>query len=177
MKRFALVAAALAAAAVAAPAKAQSPIAVEGRVGIAYPTGDFGEGLGLGYAIGANVSLNVTPQIAVYGGYTHTQFDFDDDLVDTDETYNLQGFDAGARLSLPMAGLSPYLRGGVVYYKGGVSDGPDSDNQLGFQAGVGLNYTLGPTVSFTPEVSYVNVPDDAGDASFVRADVGLRFRL
>lgn len=178
MKRFALVAAALAAAAVAAPANAQSPLAVEGRVGLAFPTGDFGEGLGLGYGIGANVSLNVTPTIAVYGGYSHTQFDYDDDLFDTDDTFNVQGFDAGARLSLPMAGFSPYLRGGVVYYQGGVSGGQKSDSELGFQVGAGLNYTLGPVVSFTPEVSYVTVPAEFGpDASFVRADVGLRFRL
>lgn len=180
MRRFACMAAALGGLAFATPAWSQSvlPFALEGRVGLAFPTGDFGEALGTGYGIGANVSFNVAPAIAVYGGYTHTQFDYDQDLIDTDETFNVQGFDAGVRLSLPMTGLSPYLRGGIVYYKGGVSDGPDSDSELGFQGGVGLDYRLGPVISFTPEVSYVTVPAEVGpDASFVRADVGLRARL
>lgn len=180
MKRFAFVAAAVAAVVFAAPARSQSmlPFAVEGRVGVAFPTGDFGEGLGTGYGLGANVSFNVLPSLALYGGYSYTQFDFDDDLVDTDETFDVQGFEGGARLGLPMAAFSPYVKGGVVYYKGGVSDGADSDNELGFQVGAGLDYALGPVVSFTPEVSYVTVPAELGpDASFIRADVGLRFRL
>lgn len=173
MKRFALLAAALAAAAAATPANAQSPLAVEGRVGLAFPTGDFGRDLALGYGIGANVSLDVTRNIAVYGGYSYTQFDYDRDFLDTEETFDVQGFDAGVRVGLPMAGLSPYLRGGVVYYKP-----ENADNELGFQAGAGLDYRLGPVVSFTPEVSYVSVPAAAGpNGTFVRADVGLRFRL
>ncbi len=178
MRRKVFVAAALAAVAFAAPAHAQSmlPFAVEGRAGLAFPTGDFGDALGMGYGLAANVSFNVAPTLAIYGGYSFTQFDFDDDVVDTDETFNVQGFEGGARLGLPMVGFSPYVKGGAVYLKGGV-DGNDSDNKLGFTVGAGLNYALGPVVSFTPEVTYVTVPDDGGDANFVRADVGLRFHL
>jgi len=177
--RFAFAAAAVAALTFAAPAQSQSllPFAVEGRTGLAFPTGDFGNALGTGYSVGANVSFNVLPAVAVYGGYSYTQFDFDDDLGG-DDSFNVKGLEAGARLRLPMVGLSPYLKGGVVYYNGGVSGGPDVDNELGFQVGAGLDYRLGPVVSFTPEVSYVSVPAERGpDASFVRADVGLRFQL
>jgi opacity protein-like surface antigen len=181
MRRKVFVAAALAAVAFAAPAHAQSvlPFAVEGRAGLAFPTGDFGESLGLGYGLGANVSFAVAPTLALYGGYSYTQFDYDTDVVDTDETFNVQGFEGGARLGLPMVGFSPYVKGGVVYFKGGVSDGVDSDNELGFTVGAGLNYALGPVVAFTPEVTYVTVPgrDNSTDANFIRADVGLRFRL
>ncbi|HEV2149786.1 MAG TPA: outer membrane beta-barrel protein [Longimicrobiaceae bacterium] len=178
MKRSTLVAAALAAVVFAAPARSQGmlPFSVEARTGLAFPTGEFGDGLALGYGLGASAIFNVTPTLGVYGGYSYTQFDFDDDVFgDVDDTFDVQGFDAGARLGLPMAGLSPYLRGGVVYYKAG-----DAGNELGFQVGAGLDYRLGPVVSFTPEVSYVTVPVGEGrgpDASFVRADVGLRFRL
>jgi opacity protein-like surface antigen len=179
MKCSTFLAAGLAAAVFAVPAQAQSmlPFSVEARTGLAFPTGDFGDALGMGYGLGANAIFNVTPNVGVYGGYSYTQFDFDSELIDTDATYNLQGFDAGVRLGLPAAGFSPYVRGGVAYYKGSVSDGPDSDSELGFQGGVGLDYALGPVVSFTPEVSYVTIPGDGGDANFVRADVGLRFRL
>lgn len=178
MRRKVFVAAALAAVAFAAPAHAQSmlPFAVEGRAGLAFPTGDFGEALGTGYGLAANVSFNVAPTLALYGGYSFTQFDFDDDLVDTDETFDVKGFEGGARLGLPMVGFSPYVKGGAVYFKGGVDDN-DSDSKLGFTVGAGLNYALGPVVSFTPEVTYVTIPDDGGDANFIRADVGLRFHL
>ncbi|HEU0077313.1 MAG TPA: outer membrane beta-barrel protein [Longimicrobiaceae bacterium] len=179
MRRKVFVAAALAAVAFAAPAHAQSmlPFAVEGRVGLAVPTGEFGDDLGMGYGLAANVSFNVAPTLALYGGYSYTQFDFDDEVIETDETFDVQGFEGGARLGLPMVGFSPYVKGGVVYFKGGV-DGVDSDNELGFTVGGGLNYRLGPVVSFTPEVTYVTVPAEAGpNANFVRADVGLRFHL
>jgi opacity protein-like surface antigen len=180
MRKYAFVAAALAAVAFAAPARAQTglPIAIEGRAGLAFPTGDFGEALGTGYGLAANASFAVAPTIALYGGYSYTQFDYDSDVIDTDRTFNVQGFEGGARLALPMTGFTPYIKGGVVYFKGGVSDGVDSDNELGFTGGIGLNYALGPVVAFTPEVTYVTVPAEAGpDASFIRTDVGLRFRL
>src|SRR3712207_8840653 len=56
---FRSVAAALAAVAFAAPARAQTglPIAIEGRAGLAFPTGDFGEALGTGYRLAANASF------------------------------------------------------------------------------------------------------------------------
>ena len=179
MRKYAFVAAALAAVAFAAPARAQTglPIAIEGRAGLAFPTGEFSDALGTGYGLAANASFAVAPTVAVYGGYSYTQFDYDRDILDTDETFDVQGFEGGARLALPMTGFTPYLKGGVVYFKGGV-DGVDSDNELGFTVGAGLNYALGPVVAFTPEVTYVTVPAEAGpDASFLRTDVGLRFRL
>ncbi len=180
MRRTVFVAAALAAVAFAVPANAQSvlPLAVEGRAGLAFPTGDFGESLGMGYGLGANVSFAVAPTLALYGGYSYTQFDYDQDVVDTDETLDVQGFEGGARLGLPMVGFSPYVKGGAVYFKSS-GGGIESDNQLGFTVGAGLNYALGPVVAFTPEVTYVTVPgrDNSTDANFIRADVGLRFRL
>lgn len=176
MRRLAYAAATLAAMLVAAPAAGQGmlPFMVEGRGGLAFPTGEFGDGLGLGYSLGANAIFNVTPMFGVYGGYTFITFDFDDDLFgDTDETFDVQGFDAGVLVNLPAAGLSPYLRGGVVFYEAGLAD-----RELGFQGGAGLNYPLGPVISITPEVSYVQIPAEFGpNGSFVKVDFGLRARL
>ncbi|HEX7242341.1 MAG TPA: outer membrane beta-barrel protein [Longimicrobiaceae bacterium] len=185
MRRLACVAAALAVMALAAPARAQSilPFAAEGRVGLAFPTGDFGEGLGLGYGLGANATFNLLPLIGVYGGYSYTSFDLDTDVRGDEDAYNLQGFDAGLRVAVPTPGiaLSPYLRGGVVWYKGELSGGgAETDRNLGFQLGAGLDYSLGVLMSLTPEVSYVRLPAGDGggpDANFFRADFGLRLRL
>lgn len=164
----------------AVPARAQ--LSVEGRAGLAFPTADFGANLSTGYSVGANAGFNVTPMIGVYGGYTFISFDPDEGFVGIGEstTYNVQGFDAGARVGLPMAGLSPYLRGGVVFYSGEFSDtNADAERTLGFQIGAGLDYVLGPTITFTPEVGYVQIAGEgnASDVSFIRTDLGLRFRF
>ncbi|HEX2092022.1 MAG TPA: outer membrane beta-barrel protein [Longimicrobiaceae bacterium] len=185
MRRFACTVAALAALACSAPAGAQSilPFSVEGRGGLAFPSGDFGETLGLGYALGAHAIFNFLPFIGLYAGYSYHTFDFDEDALPGagDEAYTLQGFDAGVRLSVPTPGiaLGPYLRGGIVYYEPGVTGTDvDSDRELGYQAGVGIDYPLGIIVSLTPEVSYVTLPANRGpDANFIKVDFGLRFRL
>ncbi|MBV9773434.1 MAG: porin family protein [Gemmatimonadetes bacterium] len=189
MRRFACVAAALALLACGAPrahAQGTSPFSVEGRVGLAFPTGDFGDGLGMGYELGANAMFNLLPSLGIYAGYTFITFDLDDDVFgDTgDTTFNLQGLDAGVKLSVPTTamgpGLTPYLRGGIVYYKGELSDTDfSSDSRLGFQVGAGLDYPLGRTVSITPEVNYVQIPEKngSGDASFFKAGFGLRVHL
>lgn len=183
MRGFACLAAALALLACGSPARAQSvlPFAVEGRAGLAFPTGDFGRDLGLGYGLGANASFNILPLIAVYGGYSYTTFDISGVSRSTGDTYNLQGFDAGARVGIPtpLIPLNPYLRGGLVFYKANVSGGPSSDRNTGFQVGAGLNYALGMLVTLTPEVSYVRINGRNGssDATFIRTDFGLRVHL
>ena len=183
MRRLACVAAVCAAVAFAGPARAQSllPFSVEGRAGLAFATGDLGEDLSTGYVLGANVGFNLMPLITLYGGYSYITFDLDDDVPGAgDATWNVSGFDAGARVNLPMIGFSPYVRGGVVYYESELSD-LDGESNLGFQVGAGLDFPLGAVVSITPEVSYTQV--DAGDVagpdktSFVRVDFGLRARL
>lgn len=184
MRRLACVAAVCAAVAFAGPARAQSllPFSVEGRAGLAFPTGDFGRDLSTGYALGANVGFNVIPLVTLYGGYSYITFDLADDVPGSGEdTWDVSGFDAGARVNLPMIGFSPYLRGGVVYYDSELSGTDFGESNLGFQVGAGLDFPLGAVVSITPEVSYVQV--DAGDVagpdktSFVRVDFGLRARL
>ncbi|MDQ3389135.1 MAG: hypothetical protein M3483_06485, partial [Gemmatimonadota bacterium] len=80
MKRLFSMLALVIATAVAAPAAGQRlPLSVEGRVGLALPTSDFGRSLGLGYVLGANAIFNVAPNIGIYAGYSYITFDYDDD--------------------------------------------------------------------------------------------------
>lgn len=183
MRRFACVAAALALLACGSPARTQTilPFAVEGRAGLAFPTGDFGRNLGLGYGLGANASISILPLIALYGGYSYTTFDISGVSSNTGDTYNLQGFDAGLRVGIPtpLIPINPYLRGGLVFYKANVSGGSSSGTNTGFQVGAGLNYGLGMLVTLTPEVSLVRINGSNGssDATFIRTDFGLRVHL
>ena len=189
--------AAFAALTVAGSASAQTlPLSLEIRGGLPFPTGelndvgeDIGDGLGPGYTLGGSVTLDLTPMVGVYGGYTFTHFqveDFEGIGLNTD------GFDAGLRLSLPGAtGISPWAKGGVVYHDAEVVFDDDvqtnpgeldvSERQLGFEVGGGIEVRLGQRLSFTPGVSYVRFGTDAGfnerDVSYIKGDVGLRLRL
>ena len=166
----------------ATPAAAQGlpPIAFEARGGVSLPTGDFARPLTLGYGLGGHASVAVMPTLAIYGGYTYTSFDFDRNAPGEREgSYDLQGFDAGARFNAPtLTRISPYLRLGGVYYKGESSDGEISDKQkFGFQLGAGLEYELGRYASITPELRYTTIShSNRTDASYVTLDFGLRFQ-
>lgn len=189
--------AAFAALGIAGSASAQSlPLALEIRGGLPFPTGelndvgeDIGDGLGPGYTVGGSLTLDVAPNIGVYGGYTFTHFqveDFEGIGLNTD------GFEGGLRLAFPTTtGLGPWVKGGVVYhdaeivYDEDVQTDPNdidvSENQLGFEVGGGVEVRLGQRLSFTPGVSYVRFNTDEGfgdrDVSYIKGDVGLRLRL
>jgi opacity protein-like surface antigen len=171
--------------AAAAPLSAQTglpPISVDLRGGLSLPVSDFSRSLSLGYGLGGDVIVGVTPSIGVYGGYRYISFDFDKDRVGNAEgSYNVQGIDAGLRFGSPSlrSDFSPYLRLGGVYYKGAVSGLGEADKQrLGFQLGGGLDYTLGPRASLTPELSYTNVSyPNRVNMSFVSLGFGLRLHM
>jgi len=196
-RAFAFVLAALGTAGVSAPAAAQlgggtSPLAVEVRGGIALPVAAFKEDLNLetGLAASASVSLSITPQIAVYGGYAWNQF-IESGATTVGEDVHLtdRGFSAGVRLGLPASSsaFSPWIKGGAVMghklrhnFESGHSS--DTDGDLGFEVGGGLDFALGRQVSFSPGVTYTRfalkdaLPGD-DKVQHVAVDVGLRIRI
>lgn len=182
----------------AATADAQSlglgiPLSVEARGGVAFPTGDLGDAdlnTGFGFQVGG--ILDVTPRLGVYAGYSRTEFEADDNIVDA--SFIDSGLNAGIRASfapiLGLAGASPYVHGGLVYHEieldvDGIDNGDvgGSDSSLGFEVGGGLDFPLGRKVSVTPAVKYVRYEPEFdgegsdGDVSYVAVDVGLRIRL
>jgi opacity protein-like surface antigen len=173
---------ALAAATPAAAQQTLPPISVDLRGGLSLPVSDFSRSLSLGYGLGGDVIVGITPSLGVYGGYRYISFDFDEDAVGAAEgSYNVQGFDAGLRFGAPSlrSDFSPYLRLGGVYYKGAVSGLGEADKQrLGFQLGGGFDYALGPRASLTPELSYTNISyPNRVNMSFVSLGFGLRLHM
>lgn len=174
-----------AALAVAGTAQAQtSPFSVEVRAGLALPQGDDMEGIESGITVGADALYQINPMFAVYAGYNFNSFgvdcEGDVDCEDADPSVEIKGFDAGLRVNFPMTGVTPFVRGGVVYNSFGLTvdgDGGDfdveTDEELGFEVGGGIELPLGQRLSFTPAVSYTSVED----ASYIKVDAGLRIRL
>lgn len=191
---------ALATATVAGTAQAQqvptSPLSLEVRGGLAFPTGDFADGVDSGYTLGGNATFMFTPQLGLYVGGTFNSFPLNDELTGLvgDGDVNTYGVDAGLKaiFASPSLPVTPFLKGGLVYHKtefklddSGVEDleDTDSDLSLGFEVGGGFMIPLGPRLSFTPAVSYTQFEpkfDGEGDdqnVSHVRVDVGLNIRL
>jgi opacity protein-like surface antigen len=189
--------AAFAAAALAMPAQAQmmesSPLSLEVRGGAAFPSGDFADIADTGWGFGANAGFELTPLVGVYGGYDRYSFSPESDLLDGD--YVSSGFNGGLRVTPMLSGmnsLSPWLRGGVVYNKlqfdfDEFDEEDDSDFQLGFEVGGGIELPLGQRVSITPGLRYTSyslgentstdVFDRDVDINTFVADVGLKFRF
>ena len=193
----------VAATALAAPAHAQlpnvTPFSFEVRGGLAFPTGDFGEDSGddegdieSGYTLGANATFHFMPMLGIYAGYTYNSFGVEG--IDDGEVVD-QGLNGGLRLAIPtpLIPIDPYVKAGVVYNRLEISGGVGeqaaafkTDRALGFEVGAGVGITLGPKLSFTPQVTYTKYSPDFGDfgegdveidVEHIRVDVGLRLRL
>lgn len=205
----------------AAPAAAQtSPFSVEVRGRAAFPTGDFGDadedGVELKTGWGGSIegAYQATSLLNVYMGYSYTMFPLDfgdlqeplEEIVDDASVDVIDaGFDAGARISLPVMDGGAFVRGGLVYHRIGVDlsddleevfeefgefseDELESDWSLGWQLGAGVVVPLGPRLSASVSGAYTRYApefeDDAdtslsadGDVSYASAEVGLRIRL
>lgn len=205
----------------AAPAVAAqtSPFSLEVRGRAAIPTGDFGDededGVGLDTGWGGSIegAFQATPLLGVYVGYSYTAFPIDfgdlqepleefveDPSVDVIDS----GFDAGARITLPVMNGGAFVRGGVVYHRVGVDlsdemedffqelgiaeEDLESDWSLGWQVGAGVLVPLGPRLSasvggaytrYAPEFEDSDDPSLSadGDVSYASVEVGLRIRL
>ena len=174
-------------AALAQPARAQTilPLSFEARGGVAIPTGDFADGAGTGFNVGATVHYRVAPMVALYGGFEHAAFTLDDDAdfedVDTDVTDN--GFRLGARFDVPLGALTsvgPWVEGGATFNRTSLnlSDSEtslsvDSDRSVGYEVGAGLSFAVAPKISITPGVRYRSHKADFGDSDDGPAEVDV----
>jgi opacity protein-like surface antigen len=188
-------------AALAQPARAQTilPLSFEARGGVAIPTGDFADGAGTGFNVGATVHYRVAPMVSVYAGYEYLRFAVDslDDFEGVDAHFVDQGFRAGARFEVPLAGtmtgIQPWAEGGATFYQTSATatDGTTSvdlkaDRKVGFEVGAGLNFAVAPKISLSPGVRYHSHKAEfdfgdgdtaEGDVNYFTVDIGVHIRL
>jgi opacity protein-like surface antigen len=181
------------------PASAQTvlPFSFEARGGVALPTGDFADGASTGWNLGGTVHYRVAPMVSVYAGYEYVSFAVDslDDFEDVDVNVIDQGFRAGARFDIPLAGLTrvaPWVEGGATLNQSSlkVSDSSTSvdlksERKLGFEVGAGLSFAVAPKISVTPGVRYHSHQTKfefegetaEGDINYFTVDLGVHIRL
>lgn len=180
---FAAVLAVTAASAADARAQMGIPLAIEGRLDYAVPTGDFDDVVDEGSSLSAGVSLGLRPGLALYGSYGNTRFGVgltDDDEPDAEDS----GFSVGLTAALPGGGarVAPWIGAGAVFHTleiGGVEEG--IDEEIGFEVGGGVAIGLAQNVRLTPGVGYRRygteleglLGDRELDVTYVTAGVGL----
>jgi hypothetical protein len=151
---------ALAAGAGHAAAQGNLPITVGARLDAALPVGDFADSyeMGLGWAVDA--SFDVSPTFSLYGGYSRFELPV---KGDTDTKAREDGAEFGGRLSLGTGGgvWIPFAQFGVLLH-----------DETGFEVGLGADYPVSNSLSLTPLARFRKL----GDAQYVAAGIGLRFR-
>lgn len=179
---FVAVLAAVAASAARADAQVGIPLAVEGRVDYAVPTGDFDNVADEGAGWGVGASLGVRGGLGLYATYSNTRFGVgltDDEEPDAEDT----GFSVGLTTALAGIGnITPWIGAGAVFHTlelGGVEEG--IDESVGFEVGGGLAIRLTPNVRLTPGVGIRRYSTELEtllggrelDVSYFTAGVGL----
>lgn len=168
---FTMVAAALAFS--AAEAQAQIGFSIAG--GPSFATGDFGEGLDMGYhaKVAAAFSLPLIP-IGLEADAMWTRFDASD--LEDAHVQVLNGT-LNAVINLPTPVITPYLIGGVGYYNTKVEVGELSEdgNDVGVNAGVGVRLGLVGLGGVFAEARLHNIFTEGESTRFVPVSLGIRF--
>jgi opacity protein-like surface antigen len=193
MKRMVIGVAALAAGLVvsAAPARAQGTVGTTGTGtgsmgfsifgGGAFPTGDLGEGLNLGFRLGGGLALrSINFPLGLNVNLAYDRFGGDDDIAGTDLSSESLGIWSGSADVVwqfptdPAASFRPFLDGGVGLYRIGGYAGGDSQTKFGFQIGGGVDLPLGGLATFV-EAKYVSMFTEGKNSNFIPIVIGLRF--
>lgn len=161
-------------------ADAQAQIGFSIGAGPSFATGDFGEGLDMGYhaKVAASFSLPVLP-IGLQADAMWTRFDVSD--LDDAHVQLLNG-SLNAVINLPTPGITPYIIGGVGYYNSKVEIGAldDDSNDFGINAGVGVRLGLVGLGGVFAEARLHNIfgesdGDESDSIRFIPVSVGIRF--
>lgn len=179
-------------------AQAQTPqrLAIEVRGGTMVPTGDFDNGVAMGWSVGGTLLYSATPSLELYAGFEHADFPLDGgaETGAVKVRFADDGLRTGARYTFTLADSSsirPWTEVGMIFNRTTVrgTDGETSasihSNWLaGFEVGVGFTYPLFRRLQLMPGVRYRDHLvrfEEFGEAestvSYVAVDFGLNLRL
>jgi hypothetical protein len=149
------------------------PVQVGVAVGAAIPVSDLGNSFSTGFNVTGTIGINV-PLLPI--GFR------------IDAAYNQFGAKGASNVNAKIAGvtgnvvfgmpgvvITPYLIGGVGYYRVSSSaTGSVASNSFGFNAGAGLKIPLLVFAAFI-EARYNRISENGGSTSFVPVTVGVMF--
>ncbi|MBR9988896.1 MAG: porin family protein [Gemmatimonadetes bacterium] len=158
----------------ASDAQAQMGFSIAGGPSIA--TGDFGEGLDMGYHLKGALGFSVPMlPIGLEADAMWTRFNASD--IDDSHMQILSGT-LNAVVNLPTPGITPYLIGGVGMYNGKATimgESGDGETDFGFNVGAGVRMGLVGLGGVFAEARLHNVLGDGETARFIPISLGIRF--
>ena len=161
----AVVAGAAMLAAVPATAQVQIPLSVEARLDGGIPVGDSGDLYQAGMGFGFRAAVDLSPAVALYGGFSRFEFDVDEDVLPGDSEIELETWEVGGRVGLDSryGSANPYLLLGALF----------TEDETGVEAGIGADYAVSWEFSVLPEIRYRTI----ADVDYLTFGVGLRLRF
>jgi hypothetical protein len=163
--------------------------------GGAFPSGRFGDDVKPAAGFGIEAIVRPLPFLAVYAGYANSEHRsaWQLDVPSGPATIGVSGFDAGARLILPMRRISPWIGGGMVYKEVWVDAGfwavGDTKHTRGWEAGGGAGYGLNRRIDLTADIRYtafeprqalplfMEAAWDVPDVKLVTVKIGMAVRV
>jgi opacity protein-like surface antigen len=167
----------LAASAPVAQAQGYNPFEIGASGGIAFPTGDLGNGANTGYNVAFAVGYR--PQyspLAVRAEAAYNQFG----LQGTGGgNINIPAFTGNIEYAVPLGmSFSPYIIGGAGLYRPSVDLGggnTGAENHFGWNVGGGIKIPLTTSFQTFVEARYNSVSVNGGTLSFIPVTVGVMF--
>lgn len=175
--------------ATAGSAKAQvptilKPVEIGFAGGAAIPLSDFGKSFSTGYNLTGTVGINPAGfPMGLRFDAAFNQFSvksiacaqFVGNTCPSKTNAKIADFSGNVVYSLPSPGITPYLIGGIGYYRVSSSvAGSSSSSHVGFNAGGGVKIPL-TGFSVFGEARYNRFSETGGSTSFVPVTVGVMF--
>ena len=172
------------------------------RAGVGMPTGTFSEnptatgngallrGASPGLGYGLDAGFGGAGLIGIYASYDDIRFDCRSEACASSGKYELKGYAAGVRASVPlMTLLKPWAKAGITYSEmtGTVGSGASAlsvktGKSPGYEVGAGVDIPiLLGFASLTPQVRFIREKlnqNNAGkrDANYYTFDIGFRIK-
>jgi len=149
------------------------PVQLGVALGGAIPLSDFGKSFNTGFNFTGTVGIN--PAGMPVGFRIDAAYNQFGAKGTTNVNAKIAGVSGNVVLSMAGAQMTPYLIGGVGYYRVSSSlTGTVASNNFGFNAGAGLQIPLSGFATFI-EARYNRISENGGSTSFVPVTVGVMF--
>jgi len=149
------------------------PVQIGVALGAAIPISDLGKSFNTGFNFTGTIGLN--PAGLPVGFRIDAAYNQFGQKAAGSGNAKIAGVSGNVVLSMPSAGMTPYLIGGLGYYHVSSSvSGSVASNDFGFNAGAGLQIPLSGFTTFI-EARYNRISETGGSASFVPVTLGVLF--
>jgi opacity protein-like surface antigen len=167
-----------------ATTNAQNKMGVSVQAGVAFPTGDFGDGAGTGFGATGTFLYDVSPMFQVTGSVGYAKWGPKEDLP-SGYDYSLSTVPVlvGGRYSFGKDNFMPYVLAELgVHFLSSTVESPfgkfsDSSTKFGFAPGVGFVYKFNPKVGLDVNVKYDLISTEGSSTTYVGVNAGVLFAL